>query len=239
MLSRNFRLQTVGNYQWLLQNYNFVNLSKCLDELVILDVSRNDSNPSLFCEILKDLSGKCFIPIAAGGLIRSIKDAKLLFANGADKLILNTPIFTDKALIKQLASIFGRQSLVASIDVLSQEGTSVLKYRHASSQSDLSFQSPELLELLSNYFGELYLNSIAFDGTGQGYELTLLDILPPNFSLSVILSGGAGKASHFVDALTDSRVQAVSTAHLFNFMGSTLCAARATLKGSNIPLPDW
>ena len=36
MLSRNFRLQRVGDLEWLKKNYNFSKISFSIDELVIL-----------------------------------------------------------------------------------------------------------------------------------------------------------------------------------------------------------
>ena len=37
MLSRNFRLQKVGDIRWIEQNYNFAVTAKHIDELMVLD----------------------------------------------------------------------------------------------------------------------------------------------------------------------------------------------------------
>ena len=55
VLSRNFNLQKIGNYDWLIKNYNFNNIYKYIDELIVLNVSR-DKNFKVFnnyCDILK------------------------------------------------------------------------------------------------------------------------------------------------------------------------------------------
>ena len=39
-LSRNFRLQRVGDLKWLKENYNFEYISRYIDELIVLDVSK-------------------------------------------------------------------------------------------------------------------------------------------------------------------------------------------------------
>ena len=85
MLSRNFRLQRVGNLNWLQRNYNFKNISFSIDELIILDVTREDRNIYKFSEDIKLLTEGCFIPIVAGGGVRSIEDAHLLLNSGADQ----------------------------------------------------------------------------------------------------------------------------------------------------------
>ena len=38
VLSRNFALQKVGNYEWFIKNYNLVYLKYSIDELIILNV---------------------------------------------------------------------------------------------------------------------------------------------------------------------------------------------------------
>jgi cyclase len=90
-----------------------------------------------------------------------------------------------------------------------------------------------------NNVGELYLNSMDRDGTGQGYDLGLLELLPANISKPIILAGGVGNAAHLAAGLADSRVDAVATAHLFNFIGDGLKQARKSLISSGIELPLW
>ena len=53
MLSRNFRLQKVGDIDWLEKNYGFSNVGFSIDELIVLDVSRNPRNREEFSEVLK------------------------------------------------------------------------------------------------------------------------------------------------------------------------------------------
>ena len=42
--SRNFNLQKVGDEEWLKKNYNFQNISFFIDELIILNISRDEKN---------------------------------------------------------------------------------------------------------------------------------------------------------------------------------------------------
>jgi cyclase len=87
--------------------------------------------------------------------------------------------------------------------------------------------------------GELYLSSMDRDGTGQGYDLGLLDLLPSSMSKPVILAGGVGNATHLAAGLAESRVDAVATAHLFNFVGDGLKRARQSLISNGVELPLW
>ena len=83
------------------------------------------------------------------------------------------------------------------------------------------------------------VNSIDRDGTGQGYDLALLDQLPLDWSEPIILAGGAGNASHIAAGLADTRVDAVATAHLFNFIGDGLKQARNSLLLAGTELAEW
>src|SRR5688572_15437119 len=87
MLSRNFRLQRVGDLRWLQTNYDFSQISFSIDELIVLDVTRSRRDPAAFCEILKAVAKGCFVPIAAGGGIRSLEHARALLRSGADKVV--------------------------------------------------------------------------------------------------------------------------------------------------------
>jgi cyclase len=64
--SRNFRLQKVGDISWLEKNYRFKDLAFSLDELVILDASRESKNIVGFADTLSRLVEDVFIPICAG-----------------------------------------------------------------------------------------------------------------------------------------------------------------------------
>jgi cyclase len=239
MLSRNFRLQKVGNLEWLQHNYNFGHISFYIDELVILDVSRGARDFNLFCEVLKTLTQGCFVPIAAGGGVRTVDQARQLLRSGADKIVINTPLFTDQRLVKNLAVEFGQQCIVGSVDmsrnkngaydILIDSGSSALEASKVVAWEWLEQQS----------VGEVYLNSIDQDGTGQGLDFSLLDQVPIKSSAPVILAGGIGNKTHIAAGLADSRIDAVATANLFNFVGDGLKHARESIVSEGGNLATW
>ena len=71
MQSRNFNIQKVGDINWLRKNYNLNSISSYIDELIILDISRAKRSLDEFIMNLKKISKEFFIPITAGGGIRS------------------------------------------------------------------------------------------------------------------------------------------------------------------------
>ena len=236
MLSRNFRLQKIGDLKWLETNYGFSEVGYSIDELIVLDVSRGPRDRQYFCETLKALTFDCFAPIAAGGGINSVKEAHDLLRSGADKVVVNTALHTNPDLISELATEFGRQCIVASLDCTHTGNAFELVIDNGSKTANLDL--PKFLTQISSLpVGEIYLNSVDRDGTGNGYDFKLLDCLPKSIEVPVILAGGVGNSKHLAEGLSDNRVDAVATANLLNFMGNGLALTRTELINDNFDLP--
>jgi imidazole glycerol-phosphate synthase subunit HisF len=238
VLSRNFRLQKVGDLCWLKENYDFSRVAFSIDELIILDVSRGVRDEEKFCEHVRSLSEESFIPIAAGGGIQNVEQAQKLLYSGAEKIVVNSLLANNKDTITEIAYKFGQQCLVASVDAKKTEGGFRCFIDNGSNMLNVSL-SEYLEDIMKLPIGELYLNSIDRDGTGQGYDYDLLNFLPTQMHIPIILAGGAGKDTHLFEGLNDSRVDAVGTAHLFNFLGDGLINARNTLYKMGMNLAKW
>jgi len=236
--SRNFRLQKVGNLNWLEKNYKFQSIAFSLDELIVLNASKKDKDIEKFAKLLNRLVDDVFIPIAAGGGIRTIKDAKLLFDNGADKLVINTILYENPKLVKQLVKIYGSQSLIASIDYKNINGVNVVFIKDAKQEVELSLiEYIKQVECLG--IGEIYLNSIDKDGTGFGYDFETIEHVSNNIAVPLIIAGGAGNENHLLEGLKIKNVNAVATANLFNFVGDGLPKARKKILEQNINIAQW
>jgi len=236
--SRNFRLQKVGDINWLEKFYKFNKIAFSLDELIILNVSKNDKNLDAFCETVSRLVEGTFIPVAAGGGIRSMQDAEKLFKSGADKIVLNSALYNDEVLIENLVKRYGSQSIVASIDYKTTDGKHEVYIADGSEKISLSFDD-FLLKIKNLQIGEIYLNSIDRDGTGFGYDFSLIKTTNSLVTKPLIIAGGAGNSKHFEEALKYNEISAVATANLFNFVGNGLPKAREILINNGENLADW
>ena len=117
-LSRNFNLQKVGNTSWVIDNYDFIEMSKSIDELIILNINKNkNADYKNFIKDIKPLIEKSFMPVGIGGGIKDFDTAKYYFDNGADKIIINSEFYkNENNFIEKIVDRYGSQSLVASID---------------------------------------------------------------------------------------------------------------------------
>lgn len=238
MQSRNFRLQKVGNLNWLEKNYQFQKISFSLDELIVLNASRNNKSIEDFSNTISKLVNDVFIPIAAGGGIRSMEDAELLFSSGADKIVLNSILVLNPDLVTSLIKRYGTQSIIASVDYKENNGIQEVYIQDGTVKIEMNLEDYlNYLEKLE--VGEIYLNSIEKDGTGFGYDFSTIDEVESKLKIPLIIAGGAGNESHFADGLKYKNVSAVATANLFNFVGDGLPNARKKLIESGENLANW
>jgi cyclase len=239
MLSRNFRLQAVGDLDWLQRNYDFSRISNYIDELVVLDVTREKRNLDEFCEVLKSITLNNFVPITAGGGVKDVEFARRLLRSGADKILINSGLFNESNLAKELSEEYGQQCVVGSIDLKRSKTGEFQVWSNDGSRLHEATAKDLLDRALEQKVGEIYLNSMDRDGTGQGLDLEILELLPARVSQPIILAGGAGNSDHLLVGLRDSRIDAVATANLFNFVGDGLMRARHELISGGIVLNMW
>ncbi len=239
MLSRNFRLQKVGNIDWLFTNYDFANVSRGLDELMVLDVSRGVRNTADFADKVKHIASLCFIPMTVGGGITSFDIAQSYIRSGADKLLINSSFSKDPSLCRKLANHFGRQCIVSGIDYkLDSQNQRMVMICNGSEEVavDLSKYVDFVQE---NGAGEILFQSMDQDGTGMGFDLSVVDDLRLPPEVPCILMGGVGKSGHIISGLQHKSVDAVATANLFNFIGSAFLEVRQSISVAGIDIACW
>ena len=237
-LSRNFSLQAVGNFDWLSNHYKLTSIARSIDELVLLNVDREYDQHASFLSSVAQLGTMCFMPVAAGGGVRTIDDAYRLLDAGADKLVVNTALFTEPKLVEEIARNFGSQCVVASLDYRKTVSGFEVWCGNGKRNSEMGLQDAAR-RAESVGAGELYVTSIDRDGTGQGYDLEALNLVTQTSRLPVIASGGVGDFKHFLEGLNLDGVTGASTANIFNFMSDGLTQARSFIEARGIPLAQW
>lgn len=233
--SRGFQLQNVGELRWIQQYLDF----ESIDELVLLNIDRREKDVSRFASQIRELGKFCFVPITAGGGVRSLDDFRLLLDSGADKISVNSAFFDDPEFITRAAEQFGSQCTVASIDVR-LDGDRAPRCFTRDGSHDTGLTPVEWacrLEALGA--GELLLRSIERDGSGKGYDVDLVRSVSDAVSIPVIASGGVGNFDHLVEGIRDGRASAVSAGNIFHYIGHGLNKAKAHLRDQNLNFPLW
>lgn len=234
-LSRNFRLQRIGNREWLTDQYHFASVANSIDELLVLDVTRGLRLSEDFLAAVSELATTIQVPISAGGGVRDPSSVQRLLRSGADKVVCNSAFVGPHSLLEAIRDRFGQQSIVGSVDVVRADfGYRVMLENGTVPAGPLG---PFVEENVRPFAGELLINSIDRDGTGQGLDFAIPSALPDGLEQPVILMGGTGKPDHIVEGLSQPHVDAVATSNLLNFIGDGLAMARAACALAGVPIP--
>jgi imidazole glycerol-phosphate synthase subunit HisF len=192
---------------------------KEVDELVVLDIdaSREGREPNY--ELIAEIAGECFMPVAYGGGIRSLKQVRQLIRSGVEKVVINSAACESTAVIRESADVFGSQAVVAGVDVRrTLLGGYRVMAKSASVETKLKLDE-HVQRVTEAGAGELFLNSIDRDGQMSGYDLDLIRSVTERVSVPVVACGGAGTVQHLSEAVRDAGASAVSAGSMFVFHG--------------------
>lgn len=205
-----------------------------VDEIVLLDVSRDLAQRERFHEAAAALSRKCFVPLTAGGWVRSVDDMRHLLRLGADKVVINTEATRRPAFISECATIFGSQCVVVSIDVRHDaEGRPVVwidRGRESTGRDPVEWAR----EVEAKGAGELFVTSIDHEGVRKGYDLELVRTVAEAVDIPVIAFGGVFTWQHLVDGITIGRAEAVSAANIFHYTEHSTKKAKDFLRAAGV-----
>jgi imidazole glycerol-phosphate synthase subunit HisF len=188
-----------------------------VDELLFLDIAATREQRSPNLQVLADIANECFMPLAYGGGIRSLDDAKAVFDIGFEKIAINTYAVENPSFIEQLANIYGNQAIIASVDVKkSWLGHSQVK-THAGRQRT-QYAPLEWAKTLENLgAGEILLTDMDREGTWTGFNLDLIKMISDAVDIPVIAHGGAGCVAHIGDAVQIGKASAVALGSMVVF----------------------
>ncbi|MGX7585907.1 HisA/HisF-related TIM barrel protein [Candidatus Vidania fulgoroideorum] len=189
------------------------------DEIVILNIKKKKISSLL--SLLKLISSKVFVPIIFGGNINSIRDAKQLFRSGTDKICFNSTLFRKPSLIKKLSNIYGKQSLLASIDVRFHNGNWYIYIDGGSKNTNVRLDN-WILSGGTKYIGELIVTSIDRDGTQKGYDIDLIRHVSSISNINIIASGGAGSVEDIKALYNKTTVKSALIASFLHIRGISI-----------------
>ncbi len=216
-----------------------------VDELIYIDIARGEVydqrrddtihgtlNSSL--DILDAVSRSCFMPLTWGGKITSVADMRRFISRGADKITVNSAAFRNPELISQGASMFGSQAIVVSIDAKRTEDgyRTFIDGGRTDTGTDPADWASEAQRLGA---GEVLLQSIDRDGTGEGYDLDLIARVTQTTSIPVIACGGVGAFSDYAEGIR-AGASAVAAANIWHFKELADALGKKAMMKEHIPV---
>ena len=105
-------LRVIGDPQTHAQNY----YAQGADELVYMDIVASLCGRNSLHDIVRPTAQDIFILLTVGGGQRSVEDARQILRAGADKVAINAAAVQRPALVTEIATVFGSQCMVLSIE---------------------------------------------------------------------------------------------------------------------------
>lgn len=172
-----------------------------IDEILYIDVVASLYGRDALVELIMNTTKNVFVPITAGGGIKTVDDATALLRAGADKVAVCTGVIKNPQLITDIADKYGRQCMVLSIQAQWNKNT-----KQYDAYYDIGRENSEMnvidwaKEGVSLGAGEILLTCIDTEGTRKGYDTELIRQLSCEVNVPVIASGGAGTLNHVEEA---------------------------------------
>lgn len=188
-----------------------------VDELCFLDITATIENRGPNYKVLSEIANECFMPLSYGGGIKNMDQAQKVLGMGFEKVIVNSAAFNDPELIPQIASKYGNQSVVGSLDVkkVFLGGEKVISNSGSKNTGKNPVEWAKELERMG--VGEIIITSIDKEGTWDGYDVNLVKSICEAVNVPVIANGGCGSVEDFKEVFTLGGVQAAAVGSMVVF----------------------
>jgi cyclase len=206
------------------------------DEIVFLDITATVEGRGTMLDVIRRTAENVTCPIAVGGGIRSVEDAKAVIEAGATKVGVNSAAVNRPELIAELAQTIGSENVVAAVDGRRADNG---KYKvcvnggNKMTDIDVIEWAKQCVQLGA---GEILLTSFDADGTKAGYDLEMTRAVADAVNIPVVASGGAGTLEHIYEALTEGGAANALVASLFHFNELTIPQVKAYLKEKGVEI---
>ena len=202
-----------------------------VDEIVLLDINASLEGRSPNLKMVDKVAAKIFTPLTVGGGVSSLNDFQTLLHAGADKVSVNTALIKSPYLLREAAECVGSQCVIASIDA--RQTNTGYRTRELTGFKGLSTENAaRLAEEMGA--GEIFLNSVAHDGSRTGFDLPLIKRICTVTSIPIIVVGGAGHPMHIVDVMQIEPVSGVAIGNMFNHSEHSVTTIKSYLKRNGL-----
>ncbi|MFN7302379.1 MAG: imidazole glycerol phosphate synthase subunit HisF [Bacteroidota bacterium] len=173
-----------------------------IDEIIYIDVVASLYGRDKLTEIVRSTTDQVFVPITAGGGVRSLADATDLLRSGADKVAVCTGVIREPSLIGEISNRYGAQCCVVSIQAKKNRNSRWDAYYDIGRENSGRDAVEWAVEAAALGAGELLITSIDREGTRKGFDLELISEISAAVNIPVIASGGLGRPEHAPEALS-------------------------------------
>jgi imidazole glycerol-phosphate synthase subunit HisF len=202
--------------------------AEAVDEILLMDSVASLYGRSNLFHMISEACKTVFVPITMGGGIRAIEDVEQALAAGADKVAVNSALLNNPRLAEQIASVYGSQCLVGSIEA-KRRGDGWEAYitngREPTGRDVVDWAK----ELERRGAGELLVTSVDQEGTQRGFDVELYAAVEAAVRIPIVASGGAGKLEHLQQLAARTELQGVAIASLLHYNKASVAQLKSAL----------
>ena len=208
-----------------------------IDELLYLDTVASLYGRNNLGEILRRATADVFIPITAGGGLRSVEDVGAVLAAGADKAAVNTAALQRPALITEIARAYGSQCAVVSIQAKRRDPARPEAGWEAYYDNGREHSGRDVLDWARQAqalgAGELLLTSVDCEGFQRGMDQALIAAVAAEAQVPVIAAGGAACAADLAQAAQNG-ADAAAVGSLLHYQKTDVPALKNALRAAGV-----
>ena len=206
-----------------------------VDEIYYEDIVASLYERNSLLDIIEKTTRDIFVPVTIGGGLRSVDDVAAVLRAGADKVAVNTAAIKNPEIISDIARRFGSQCMVLSIQAKRQGSSWEAYFDNGREHSGVDVvQWAEQGQALGA--GEILLTSVDREGTGKGFDLSLVKAVSDRVDIPVIASGGMGCSQDLANAVKVGGADAVAMAHVLHYGICSLPELRKVCRLEEIPV---
>ncbi len=187
-----------------------------IDEIFYVDTVATLYGTNNLSKFIKRTANNLFVPLAIGGGIKTVNDAKKIFQAGADKIVINSSAILNPKVIDKFARLFGSANLCLSIEAIKLENNYFIS---RSNGRDIEKINPiEWIKIAQDLgAGEISLTSVNYEGLERGFDLGLYEKASNIIKIPLIAHGGCGSFSHVEKLIKSSEIDGVVISSLFHY----------------------
>lgn len=204
------------------------------DELIFINIDRGQKSIDMLAKIIHQVSQEIFMPMTVGGGVTSEEDIRVLLANGADKISINTQAVKNPSLVTMASERFGAQCVVVSIDYKRDVDGRAKVFVNCGQENTGLDPVEWAVESERLGAGELLLTSMDHDGMRDGLDLDITRKVADAVSVPVITGGGCGLAKHFIEGFQVGGADAVASGSFFAHRDQNLMQTRSHIRNAGV-----
>ena len=208
---------------------------RTVDEMIFLNL-----NNSIDFDLLENFVNEVDYPITYGGGICDINTMRKIYNIGFDKISLNSILYEDYDYSRKACEIFGKQSIIASIDVKKNENNIYdCYYKNGKQNTNININTHIENIIEHDSIAELLVTNIDKEGTFTGFDYELYNNIK-EYNIRILSNGGGSyDRKNIIDTVNINNIYGLCFSSLFFFKQYTPNDIKKLLINNNINCSNY